>query len=117
MSDVELVMEVSSCLSEVSLDFSVQVKSCLNDWDNLFLNGSLELGEMLSEESVIDSEERGLFWEWNGKSPEMPLESWVNLEGTCSWVHTGSVLSVFNILQGQLVSVIPMFIVFVLSDK
>jgi len=43
MSDIELVMELSSSLFEVSLDFIVESKSSLDDGGNEFLNCSLEL--------------------------------------------------------------------------
>lgn len=66
MSNIKFIMEVNGSLSEVSFDFSVKVKSSLNDWDNLFLNSTLELREMLAQESVVNSEQRGLFWERNG---------------------------------------------------
>lgn len=56
MSHVKLIMEVNSSLSEVLLNFNVQVKSCLNDRNNLFLDASLEFGEMLLQESIVNSE-------------------------------------------------------------
>lgn len=80
MSNVKLIMEVNGSLSEVSFDFSVKVKSSLNDWDNLFLNSTLELREMLAQESVVNCEQRSLLRERNSKSPEMSLKSWVDLE-------------------------------------
>jgi len=117
MSNVKLIMEVNGSLSEVSFDFSVKVKSSLNDWDNLFLNSTLELREMLAQESVVNCEQRSLLRERNSKSPEMSLKSWVDLEWTSSGVHTSSIKSVLNILKSQLASIIPMLVVLVLSQE
>lgn len=47
MSDVKLIMEVNGSLSEVLFYLNVQVKCSFNDRDYLFLDGSLELREML----------------------------------------------------------------------
>jgi hypothetical protein len=47
VSNVEFVVEVLSCLSEVSLNFGMEVKSSLDDRNDLILDGTLELREML----------------------------------------------------------------------
>jgi hypothetical protein len=72
---------------------------------------------VLVQEGVIDCEQRSLFWEWNSQCPEMSLQSWVNNERTCSGIHASSIDCVFNFFQCQLVSVIPMIIIFMLSHK
>jgi hypothetical protein len=54
MSNIELVMEVGSCLSEVSLNFLVQREGSLDHMGNLFLNRSLELAEVLVEISRVN---------------------------------------------------------------
>ena len=98
MSHIEFVMEVHGSLSEVPLNFGMESKSCLDDGYDLFLNGSLELGEMLAQEGVVNGEERSLLGEGNGEGPEMSLKSWVNDERTSSWVHASGVLSVLDVL-------------------
>lgn len=47
----------------------------------------------------------------------MSLKSRVNLERTSSRVHASSVKSILNILKGKLASIIPMLVVFMLSQK
>lgn len=73
MTNIELIMEVDCSLTEIPFNFTVQCKCCLNNWYNLFLDGSLELGEVFTQESVVDCEQRSLFWEGDGKCPEMSL--------------------------------------------
>jgi hypothetical protein len=63
MSNIELIMEVSSSLSEVLFNFCMKGKSCLDDWTNEFLDGSLEFREVFVEEGAVDSQERGLLRE------------------------------------------------------
>lgn len=47
VTHIELVMEVSSSLSELLGNFIVELESGLDNGDNLLGDGSLELGEML----------------------------------------------------------------------
>jgi len=54
MSAVKGVMEVLGGLLKVSIHFSMETKSGLDNWTNLTLNGSLEFGEMSSKISSID---------------------------------------------------------------
>ena len=55
MTHVELVMEISGSLSEVSLNFSVELESGFNDWSNFSLNSCLKFGEMLDQISRVNS--------------------------------------------------------------
>ena len=47
----------------------------------------------------------------------MSLETWIDEEGTSSWVHGSDQLGVLDILKGKLALIIPMLIVSVLSEK
>lgn len=114
---VELVVEVNGCLSEVLLNFSVKCEGSLNDRHDLFLDGTLELGEVLAHEGVVDSEQRSLLWERNGKGPEVTLQTRVDLEGTSSRIHASSVEGILDILKSELGAIIPVIIIFVLSQK
>jgi hypothetical protein len=55
MSNIELIMEVSSSLSEVLFNFGMESKSCLDYGSYKFLDSSLELREVLVKESTVDS--------------------------------------------------------------
>jgi len=50
VAHVELVVEVDSCLTERSNDVTMQLESALDDWSYQFLDGALELAEVLVEE-------------------------------------------------------------------
>ena len=117
MSNVELVMEVGSGLTEVLFDFTVKSQGSLDNGDDLLLNGSLELCEMLAHKGVIDGEQGGLFGEGNSQCPEVSLKAGVDLERTSSGVHAGSIQGVFNVLEGQLGLIIPMIVVLMLSQE
>ena len=54
MTHVKFVMEVDGSLSEVPFNLTVEGQGSLNDWNNLLLNGTLELGEVLAQEGVVD---------------------------------------------------------------
>jgi len=117
MSNVELVVEVLSSLSEASLNILMESQTSLDDWANLFLNCSLEFTIMLVKISLINCGEGRLFWETYSEKPEMSLKTWVNEERTGSWVHGSDQLSVLDILEGKLTLIIPMLVVSVLSEK
>jgi hypothetical protein len=117
VSHVELVMEVDGSLTEILFNFSVKSESSLDDWYNLLLDCSLELIEVLADKGVIDCEERSLLREGNSKGPEVTLKSRVNLERTSCRVHACCVQGVLNILESKLGTIIPMFIVLVLSQE
>jgi len=72
---------------------------------------------MFVQVSVVDSLKRGLLRELDSKKPEVTLETRVHKEGTSSWVHGTNIEGVLDILKGKLVTVIPMLIILVLSDK
>jgi len=90
---IELIMEVLGCLSEISLNFTVQLQGTLDNWTNLLLDGSLELGEVLVQVSGVDSGKRGLLREADGHHEEVSLETGVDDEGTGRWVHGSNQLS------------------------
>src|SRR3569833_3184685 len=72
---------------------------------------------MLVHESIVDSCEGWLFREGNGQSPEMSLKTRVDLERTSCGIHTGQVLCVLDVFQCEFTSVVPMFVIFVLSQQ
>lgn len=51
---VELIMEVLSSLSELSLDFLLKLQSTFYDWDNLLKDSSFEAAEMLVQVCRVD---------------------------------------------------------------
>lgn len=117
VTHVELVVEVGGSLSEVLLDLTMEGQSGLNDGDDLLLDGTLELGEVLAHEGVIDGEQRGLLRERNCKGPEVTLKARVDMERTGGGVHASSVQSVLDVLQGKLGAIIPVLVVLVLSQE
>jgi hypothetical protein len=117
VTHIELVVEVNGSLSEVLLNFTVEGQGSLDDGNDLLLNGTLELGEVLAHESIVDGEQRGLLGERNSKGPEVTLKTRVDLERTSSWVHASCVKGVLDVLQGQLGAIIPVIVIFVLSQK
>jgi len=54
MSHIELIMEVLCSLSKVPFYISMECQSGFDNWANLFLDGSLELGVMLVQISLIN---------------------------------------------------------------
>ncbi len=62
---------------------------------------------MLGEDAVIDGLQGVHTREADGKDTEVPLESWVDGEAACGGVHAGHILDVVDLLQGELVSVVP----------
>ena len=115
MSNVEFVMEVDGSLSERGNDSLMEVKSSLDDELSLFLDVRLEFLEVTKHESVVNSEQGGLFRERYSTGPEMSLISGVNKEGTSSWVHSSDGLCIDNFNKGELANIIPMSIISVLS--
>jgi hypothetical protein len=110
-------MEVSSSLSELSRDISVESESLLNNRYNLLRDSSLKFGEMLLHECRVDRVEGVGFREVNGKEPEPSLESRVNDEGSSSGVHSSNVLSVQDLFSNHFLLVIPVRIVKRLTDE
>ena len=74
VTHIELVMEVSSGLSELGRHISVEGESRLNHGYHLLRDSSLELGEMLEHEGGVDGVEGVGLREVNGKEPEPTLE-------------------------------------------
>ena len=108
VTHIELIVEVNGSLSEVLLNFTVKGQGSLDDGDDLLLNGTLELGEVLAHESVVDGEQRSLLGEGNGQGPEVTLKTGVDLEGTGCRVHASSVQGVLDVLKGQLLDFKPL---------
>lgn len=117
MTHVELVVEIGSSLTEVSFNFTVKGECCFDDRNNLFLDGTLELGEVLAQESVVDGEQRGLLGEGDGKGPEVSLKTGVDVERTGSGVHASGVEGVFDVFKTELVAIIPVLVILVLSQE
>ncbi len=46
-------------------------------------------------------------WETDCENAEVPLQSWVDGEATSSGVHAGHILHIVDLLQSQLVTIIP----------
>ena len=57
MTNIELVMEVDSCLSEVSLHVTMELDCCFDHYWNKFLNWLLEITEVFLQERVEDREQ------------------------------------------------------------
>ena len=55
--------------------------------------------------------------EADSKYREMSLQSRVNGKATSSRVHTGNILNIVDFLKDHLLSIIPMFVVKMLSDQ
>jgi hypothetical protein len=117
VTHVEFVVEVGSGLSELSRHFIMEGQSLLNNSADLLTHGSLELLEMLSHESTVDSVQRVAFREVNSQKPEPSLESGVDSEGSSSSVHGSNVLSVGDLLHDQLLLIVPMGVIEMLSDQ
>lgn len=80
MPNVELVMEVSSCLLEQSSSILMNLKSGLDDTLDFTLDGLSKLREVLVQVSGIDDCQRGVGWHTNSEEPEVSLETWVDDE-------------------------------------
>jgi len=117
VSNVELIVEIHCSLTEIFLNFTVKSQCSLYDGHHLLLYCSLKLREMLTNESVVDGEQRCLLREGNCECPEMTLESRVDLERTSCGIHASSVQGIFDILESKLSSIIPVIIILVLSQK
>lgn len=116
VSQVELVMEVDSGLSEGLADVGMQSQSRLDESGHLFLHLGLEVLQVTLQEGVVDDEERFIIGHVDGNQPEMSLISGVHREGTGRRVHTGQMLTVDDLLDGQFSDVIPMLVIGVLSE-
>jgi hypothetical protein len=117
VTHVEFVVEVGGGLSELSRHFVMEGQGLLNNSADLLTHGSLELLEMLSHESTVDSVQRVAFREVNSQEPEPSLESGVDSEGSSSSVHGSNVLSVGDLLHDQLLLIVPMGVIEMLSDQ
>jgi len=89
VTNIELVVEVGSCLSELlgHCDITMELQGSLNHEWNLLKDGRLELGEMLGEVSRVDGTQGGVLGHTHGEEPEMSLESGVDGEVTGLRVH------------------------------
>jgi hypothetical protein len=75
-------MEVDGSLTERSSDISVELKGAFDDWSNQFLDGALELAEMLVQERAVNSVQGRGVGELNSEDPEPSLKAGVDKEGT-----------------------------------
>ena len=66
--------------------------------------------------AAVDGLEGVLPWEAHGKHTEVALQSRVDGEATSGGVHAGHVLHVVDLLEGQLLPVVPVLVVEVLSN-
>jgi hypothetical protein len=66
------------------------------------------------QESIENGEEGRCFWERDRASPEVPLESWVDVEGSTCRVHGSDKHAALNNLKSQLCSVVPMLVILML---
>ena len=110
-------MEIEGSLSKGSLYLIEESGSLLDDRGAQVKDSGLELAEMLTQEGVVDREDRSLLRETDGGNPEVTLQTWVHEEGTSSGVHTGNEEGVLDLLKGQLCLVIPMVVVLELSNE
>jgi hypothetical protein len=117
MTHVELVMEVSSGLSELGRHISVEGKSRFDHGYHLLGDSSLELGEMLEHEGGVDGVKGVGLREVNGKEPEPTLESGVDDEGSSSGVHSSDVLGVKDFLHVKLLFIVPTGVIKGLTDQ
>ena len=72
---------------------------------------------MLVEEGTEDGKERLLLRELNCAKEKVTLETWVDNKGTCSRIHSGYIHCALDLFDCQFLSVIPMFIVLMLTHK
>ena len=57
MTNIEFIVEVDGSLSEVSLDFALEIEGCLDHTSDTILDGALELAEVLVHEGTEDCEQ------------------------------------------------------------
>ena len=63
--------------------------------------------DVLREDALIDGSQCLVAWETDCKDAEVSLEPRVDGEAACCGVHAGHVLHVVDLLQSELVAVIP----------
>lgn len=72
---------------------------------------------MLIQEGTEDGEERCLLWELNRTEEEVALQTWVDNEGTSCRIHRSYVHRALDLLDCELLSVVPVSIILVLADE
>ena len=72
---------------------------------------------MARQDAMIDCVKGSHPWEADSKHREMTLQSRVNGKATSSRVHTGNILNIVDFLEDHLLSIIPMFVIKMLSDQ
>ena len=72
---------------------------------------------MLLKEGTEDGKERLLFGELDGAKEEVALETWVDHERTGSWIHGSNEHSTLDLLNGKLGPVVPMLVIFELTQE
>ena len=97
----------------------VQIKSGRNYVCRLFLNGDRETGavEMLKKNAVVNRLQSIRAWKAESENAEVALQASVDGEGSSGLVHARNILSVGNLLQGELVTIVPMAVVQMLTNQ
>ena len=72
---------------------------------------------MLVEEGTEDGEERSLLRELDRTEEEVALQTGVDNEGTSCGIHRSHIHRALDLLDSELLSVIPVSIVLVLTDE
>ena len=70
---------------------------------------------MSLEDALVDGAKSLVCRETDRKHAEVSLEAWVDGEATSSRVHTGDILYVVDVLERELVAVVPVTVVKMLS--
>jgi hypothetical protein len=72
---------------------------------------------VLVEEGGENCKERARLRELDSTKEEVALETGIHDERTSSWVHCSNIHCALDLLDGQLLSIVPVFVIFMLSDK
>lgn len=99
VSEVELVVEIDSCLTEARDDRHVELEGCLDDGRSLFLHGRLETLQLSREEGVVDEEQRFVIGDRDGYRPEVALITRVDEERSRRRIHGSDGLRVDDVFQ------------------
>ena len=72
---------------------------------------------MLVEECGENREKRARLRELDSAKEEVALEAGIDDKGTGSWVHCSNIHCALDLLNGQLLSIIPVLVILMLSDE
>ena len=73
--------------------------------------------QMIRKNRVVDGEKGIMSRKTHSKGGEMALQSGIDGEASGGWIHARQVLAIVNVLQRQLVSIVPMVVVQMLSNE